>query len=119
MIAYAKSNSFFSRGIFVSACAAFSVLTGPLHAGMTPKNVDNGLDALLEANLKVEQAKKNHTLSSLHMIDGYATKKAANMSQLAMKDDGNRILVRVQPNGVVPIRLLQERAAAAVAADED
>jgi hypothetical protein len=114
MIAHAKSPSSLSRGIFVSACAAFSLLTGPLHAGMTPKNVDNGLDALLEANLKVEQAKKNHTEGSLQMFDGYATKKAANMSQLAMKDGGNRILVRIQPNGVVPIKELQERAAAKV-----
>jgi hypothetical protein len=94
----------------VAVCAGLSLLTAPLHAGLKPANVDNGLDALIEANLKLQAAKKDGTESSLKLYDGYATKKAGNMSHIVIKDGDSRILVRVQPNGVVPIQKIEKRA---------
>jgi hypothetical protein len=105
-----KSSPIGLRGLLLIAGTGLSVSIAPLHAGPVPANVDNELGALIEANVKLQAAKKNHTESSLKLHHGYATEKAGNVAPLVMKDGASRILVRVHPNGIVPVGKIEARA---------
>ena len=94
-----------------AACAGLFLLTGALHAGTVPGNLGSGLDALVQANVKLANATQAGSAGSLVLYNGYATEKAANAASLAISDDANRILVRVQLNGVVSFKKLAKRAA--------
>ena len=100
-------------GTLLSACAGLSLLSGALHAGPLPKNLGSGLDALVEANQTLAAAKKNGTAAALPMYNGFATEKAGNVSSLAITDSTSRVLVRLFPDGTVPLATLQTLAAAA------
>ncbi len=79
-----------------------------------PANLGGGLDALVQANLKLQKATRAGTAATLKLHNGYATKRAGNIANLAMQDNANRILVRVTLNGIIPFAAFTAQAAVQV-----
>jgi hypothetical protein len=110
LVAVAKTSALRLPGLLLSVGAGLFLLAGALHAGPVPKNLGSGLDVLVEAKVKLQTAQKDGTASTLKLYSGYASKAAENASRLMIKDEHERILVRVQPNGIVPVEKLEHRA---------
>jgi hypothetical protein len=66
-----------------------------------PENLANGLDKLVESNVLIKGG-------APAPFDGFATKQAANLAKLALKDKiTGKYLVDVMPDGRVPLPTLQ------------
>ncbi len=109
--------SFRQAGAFAIVCAGFSFLTGnSLFANPVPQNLGNGLGAL------VERSQQLHRSGSIGVgkspvpatTANPVAEKAERIASNAFWDAQKRVLVRVQPNGVVALAQLQKNAAAAV-----
>lgn len=87
--------------------AACLVLPLALRAAPIPKNLGNGLAKLVESNLAVKGVSaKGYDNAGFVNVDGrvYSDAQAANYAGLAIADETQeRILVRVNPDGRVPL----------------
>ena len=99
------------RRACATVCAGCLLLAGTVRAGQVPGNLGSGLDALVQANVKLNNATQNGTAGQITLYNGYATEKAANVAPLAISDSANRILVRVQLNGIVSFKRVAKKAA--------
>ncbi len=97
---------------FLSTCAGFALLSGALSAGTMPKNLGGGLDALVESNAKIKTA-SGSKLTKVERFNGYASQRAAYVATSMIQDGTGRVLVRVHPNGIVPLAKLQTAATTA------
>jgi Subtilase family len=87
--------------------AAFSVLIAISFASQglakraVPENLSNGLDKLVESNVLIKGG-------APAPFDGFATKQAASIAKLALKDKiTGKYLVDIMPDGRVPLATLQ------------
>ena len=72
-----------------------------------PKNMGNDLDKLVESNLALKAAQRNH--QQIVTYDGFATERAALASDMAIKDTAsNKYLVDIHPSGRMPFNKLKE-----------
>ena len=97
--------------IAFTACAGLFLISSAARAGTVPGNLGSGLDALVEANVKLQTANQNGTASKLTLYNGYATQKAGHAANLAISDSVGRVMVRVQLNGIVSLKKVLKRAA--------
>ena len=110
--AHTPAPRFRPGGLLLAACAGLTLLAGPLGAAPMPKNLGNGLDALVESNLKLK-ADPSFSPHKLKKFKGFATQRAAYTATSMIQDPAGRILVRVHPDGRVPLADLQKTALAA------
>ncbi len=88
----------------LAACAGLGLLASSvsLHAKPVPENLGNGLDRLLTSHLAIKEAaargEKLHTFTSANG-KAYTTEENAGLAALALGDNQDRLLVRINPSG--------------------
>lgn len=83
------------------AAACLALFASPLSAKPIPDNLGNGLDKLVESRVAARSGAKN-------LVDNrYVSEEAAVVAASAIADDNERVLVRVNPNGQIPLKKLQ------------
>ncbi|HEX8076846.1 MAG TPA: hypothetical protein VF511_03445, partial [Chthoniobacterales bacterium] len=84
----------YAAALLVSASAIYAI-------NPVPENLSNGLDKLVESNVLIKGG-------APAPFDGFATKQAANIAKLALKDKiTGKYLVDIMPDGQVPSATLQ------------
>ena len=106
-----QTPSFSFLGRLFSAVFAFvfaiSFAGQALAKRAVPENLSNGLDKLVESNVLIKGG-------APAPFDGFATRQAANIAKLALKDKiSGKYLVDIMPNGRVPFATLQASLQAA------
>ncbi len=106
----------------LSACAALSLVSTPVHATPVPANLGNGLDRLVSSHLEAQTDDfTKGARQSFAATDGrtYSTAQAAAMAELAIKDEAGRFMVRVYGNGTMPLFELRKSLKAAIPSFSD
>lgn len=95
------------------SCVAMSGLAaGPLLAA-TPDNLGNGLGKLLESH-QATRGLSGNALQSVAPYDGYTSEQVAALARLAIADQQGRYMVRINPDGKLPIDALARNLGAAI-----
>jgi subtilase family protein len=72
-----------------------------------PKNLGNDLDKLVESNITLKTAQRNH--QKIVTYNGFASERAALASDMAIREQAtNKYLVDIHPSGRVPFEKLKE-----------
>ncbi|MBO9661905.1 S8 family serine peptidase [Dokdonella sp.] len=97
--------------------AAFLLCTGVAASGVAsaaaPENLGNGLGKLLESHLAT-RGLSGSALQGVAPYDGYTTEQVAALARSAISDSQGRYMVRINPDGKVPIAALAADLGAAI-----
>ena len=111
MISFPFPSRFPRRPHACLAVLVFCGLGSALHAGSVPANLGNGLGKLVESNLAVKDA-RTRGVALDHAVNvrehTYVDIQAANYAALAITDDEDRVLVRVNPTGETDFKTLRK-----------
>lgn len=110
-----------SSGVIRFAVAALLISTMAAKAGPVPKNLGNGLGKLVESNLAVKSVKPQaYERAGFVNANGhvYSDIQAANYASVAIRDQQDRILVRINPSGEVDVDTLKANLQAVLASFE-
>lgn len=99
----------------LGACVALACAAVTLHAhAAAPENLGNGLGKLVESHLATAGV-TGTALQSIAPYDGYTSAQTAALAHAAIADAQGRFLVRVNPDGTVPVATLAGTLRSAIA----